>query len=258
MEHGVIPFLVALIALVSIFGGAVLGFLLQAWVPKAHLQADSKDSMKLGAGLIATMAALVLGLLVSSAKSAFDTVNAGIVQGSAKLILMDRALAHYGPETQPIRDILKSSTESLMVQLWPHEGKRSPDAAGTLTYAQNIEKLSEMVRFLAPQTESQRQLQIQALQISNDMQLMRWALIEQEQSTLPTPLLIVLLFWLAMLNLIYGLFAPRNHTVLILLFICALSVSGAIFLIFEMDRPLEGLIKVSSGPIRNAMLHLGQ
>lgn len=251
------PFLIALTALVSIFGGAILGFLLQAWVPKAHLQADSKDSMKLGAGLIATMAALVLGLLVSSAKSAFDTVNAGIVQGSAKLILMDRALAHYGPETQPIRDILKNSTESLIFLLWPHEQRPSPGIS-THTYAENIEKLSEMVRFLTPQTESQRQLQIQALQISNDMQLMRWSLIEQEQSTLPTPLLIVLLFWLTMLNLIYGLFAPRNDTVLILLFICALSVSGAIFLIFEMDRPLEGLIKVSSGPIRNAMLHLGQ
>ena len=72
------------------------------------------------------------------------------------------------------------------------------------------------------------------------------------------PFLVVLVFWLTILFISFGLFAPPNATVIATLFVCALSVSGAIFLILELDQPFEGLIRISSAPLRNALAHLGQ
>jgi membrane-bound ClpP family serine protease len=121
-----------------------------------------------------------------------------------------------------------------------------------------MEVLQKKLHELTPTTDAQRQLQSQAEQITSDMLQARWLLIEQAQSTLPMPFLIVLLFWLTMLHLSFGLFAPRNWTVITVLLISALSVSGAIFIILEMNHPLRGMIKVSSAPMRKALEHLGQ
>jgi len=121
-----------------------------------------------------------------------------------------------------------------------------------------MEMIQAKLRSLTPTTDAQRQLLSQAEQISNDMLQARWLLIEQAQSALPMPFLVVLLFWLTMLFLSFGLFAPRNATVIIVLLIGAMSVSGAVFIILEMNHPLRGMIKVSSAPMRKALEHLGQ
>jgi len=97
---------VALIAFVCIFGGALLGLFLRTLLPEHHLRDDSRDALKLGAGLIATLVALVLGLLVSSAKSSFDAMNSGLTELGAKVILLDRILAQYGPETMEARGLV--------------------------------------------------------------------------------------------------------------------------------------------------------
>ena len=111
---------------------------------------------------------------------------------------------------------------------------------------------------LTPATDAQRQMLAQALQLTGDLLQFRWLLIEQAQNALPKPLLIVLLFWLTMLHTSFGLFAPRNATVIIALLACALSVSAAIFLILEMSHPMSGFIKVSSAPMLKALEHLEQ
>ena len=87
-----------------------------------------------------------------------------------------------------------------------------------------------------------------ALQISGDLAQMRWILIEQREKSLPPTFVVVLVFWLAMLFASFGMFAPRNATVITVLGISALSVAGALFIIMEMNTPLEGMIKVSSAP----------
>src|SRR6202040_2238531 len=89
-----------LISVGCIFGGALLGLLLQRLIPEHHLRDNSKDTVKVVAGTIATLAALVLGLLVASAKNSFDALNPEVTQSSTKVILLDRALAAYGPETK--------------------------------------------------------------------------------------------------------------------------------------------------------------
>ena len=96
------------------------------------------------------------------------------------------------------------------------------------------------------------------MQLGNEILLLRWTQIEQAQTSMPTAFLVILLFWLTMLYVSFGLIAPRNATVVAVLFIGALSVGTAIFLILEMNEPLGGSIKISSGPMLKALEHLGQ
>jgi membrane-bound ClpP family serine protease len=124
--------------------------------------------------------------------------------------------------------------------------------------ANGMEVVQAKLRELTPVTDAQRQLLAQAQQISGELLQFRWLLIEQTQNALPMPFLVMVLFWLTMLHMSFGLFAPRNAMVIVVLFLCALSVSGAIFLILEMNHPLSGTIKVSGAPMLKALQHLGQ
>ena len=248
---------IGLISAGCIFGGALLGLLLQGLLPEVHLRDNSKDTVKVVAGMIATLAALVLGLLVSSAKSSFDATNTAMVQNGAKIILLDRVLAAYGPEAKDAREQLRRAVAAGIEMFWPEE-KNVGSGMTAFERANAGEIIQAKLRELTPTTDAQRKLQSQAEQISADMLQARWLLIEQAQSALPAPFLVVLLFWLTMLFLSFGLFAPRNVTVISVLLIGALSVSGAVFIILEMNHPLQGMIKVSSAPMRKALEHLGQ
>ena len=166
-------------------------------------------------------------------------------------------LAAYGPETKDVREQLRRAVVAGIEMFWPEE-KNVGSGMTAFERANAMEMIQAKLRQLTPTTDAQRQLLSQAEQISNDMLQARWLLIEQAQSALPMPFLVVLLFWLTMLFLSFGLFAPRNATVIIVLLIGAMSVSGAVFIILEMNHPLRGMIKVSSAPMRKALEHLGQ
>jgi len=248
---------VGLISAVCIFGGALLGLLLQGLIPEHHLRDTSKDTVKVAAGMIATLSALVLGLLVSSAKSSFDTTSNAMIQNGAKIILLDRVLATYGPETKDAREQLRRALADGVEMFWPEE-KTVGSGMTAFERANAMEMIQAKLRDLTPATDPQRKLQSQAEQITGDLLQARWLLIEQAQSALPLLFLVVLLFWLTMLHLSFGLFVPRNPTVITVLLISALSVSAAIFIILEMNHPLQGIIKVCSAPMHKALEHLGQ
>src|ERR1035437_2555011 len=238
------------------FGGAIIGIWLQTRLPRHQLDEDSQEVVKLGAGMIATVTALVLGLLVSSAKGTFDTINDGIKQSSAKIILLDRILAQYGPDAQGIRDQMKRSLISSLEAAKFRKPAGAPGQAAVQS-TNRVEGVQVLLRALAPQTEGQRQLLAQAQQVAGDMSQTRWLLMEEAQNELPLPLLVILICWLTVLFVSFGLFSPRNVTVISVLFVCACSVSAAVFLILEMNRPLDGFLKVSSAPLRNVLEHLG-
>ena len=250
-------FIISLISAASIFAGALLGMGLQRRLPGHHLSKEMQDLVKLSAGTIATLTALVLGLLVSSAKTSFDGINTGIVQGSAKYILLDRALAHYGPEAKAVREQLKHTLVAGIEMVWPTEKTGLP-ALTAFERANGMELLQDKLRELTPQNDTQSQTLAQAQQLAADLSQTRWLLIEQAQNQLPLPLLLILVFWLALLFLSFGIFAPRNVGALVVLAVGACSISAAIFLVLELNQPLDGLIKVSSAPLRNALQHLGQ
>jgi hypothetical protein len=240
-----------------IFGGVLLGMLLQKVLPEHHLDTPSKDTVKVGAGMLATLTALVLGLLVSSAKSSFDAMNAGIAQAGAKVMLLDHILADYGPETKDAREQLRQTVASVIERIWP-EKKGGVGGLRALESVDAAKTIQAKLRELTPKNDLQKSLLAQASQVSSDVLQTRLLLMAGQQNTLPTSFLALLIFWLTGLFISFGLFAPRNGTVLAVLLICALSVSSAIFLVLEMDRPLDGFIKASNAPLRKAVELIGK
>jgi len=249
--------LTAFIILACMLCGMVLGSYLRLVLPDEHTQADSKDILLTSAGMMATLIALIIGLLVTSAKGNYDDTTSGITQSAAKIITLNYYLTHYGPETKEVRELVRQATDSAIERIWPNESRQGADLAkmeeSTVT-ADVYTKLRE----LSPQNDSQKYLQSQALQIGADVMQSRWMLIEQSQIKLPRIFLSVLTFWLTVLFVQFGLLAPRNMTAKTALFICALSVSGAIYLILELNNPLEGTIKVSSAPLQKALFLIGK
>lgn len=238
------------------FGGALVGMYLRRRLPEHHLNADSKDVVKMGTGLLATLSALVLGLLIASAKSSYDAQRTGFQQLSTNLILLDRSLKFYGQETKEIREQLRETVKLLLDRHWPSNG--SPAASlDDPELTQSAVRLYIAIRDLSPQTEAQKSIQSQALQMSTDLSRTRWSLSQGSESSIPGPFLVVLIFWLSVLFVTFGLFSPGNSTVLAVLFICALSLAGALFLIVELDRPFHGLIQISSKPLSDSLGQLG-
>jgi hypothetical protein len=245
---------ISLIVFACVFGGALLGIFLHAVLPQHHLGADSKDIVKLGMGLVGTMSALVLGLLVASAKGSYDAQNAELTQTSANIAILDRGLAVYGPETKETRALLRGFVARFLDQMWSKDGTgASPSAAPS-----GGEILYEKIQGLSPKNDAQRSLQGQMLSIAVDVGKTRSLMYAQQAASVSMPLLVVLVLWLTVIFVSFGLFAPFNATVVSSLFVSALSVSGAIFLILEMYAPYTGLIQISSAPLRAALAHLGQ
>jgi hypothetical protein len=248
---------IGVVTLACVFGGALLGLFLRSVLPEHHLREDSKDVVKLVTGLIATLSALVLGLLIASAKSSFDAVNDGFSDGTARALLVDRVLAQYGPEAKEVRDLVRRATAQRLRQLFPDE--TAPGAAmDALRGSAALEEVQTRVRALAPGNDTQRALQSRALQILGDLEQARWLTFERSFGSTPPAFLVVLVSWLAAMFASFGLFAPRNATALAALLIGALSVSTAIFLIEEMNHPLDGIIAISSAPMRDALTILGK
>lgn len=250
---------ISLIVFASVFGGVLLGVLLRSRLPEHHLSADSKEVVKLAMGVLGTMTALVLGLLIASAKSSFDAQRTGVAQLAGNAVALDRTLAHYGPETKETREVLRASVADLIGRTWPHEGRPAGAAEATVPTAGRGEEVYERILALQPKTDAQRALQAQALKIAADTGQMRWSLYAQLHGrSIPVPFLVVLVFWLALILGSFGLFAPGNATALLSLAVCALAVSSAVFLILELDRPFTGMIQIPSDPLRSALEQLGR
>jgi hypothetical protein len=245
---------ISFVTLAIVFGGALLGIALRSVLPQDELSDESRDVVKLCVGLIATMAALVLGLLIASAKTSFDTQNAELTEMSSKVILLDRILAHYGPDAKEARDILRGTVAGALDSL------SSRDAAipGQFGSSASGEVLYDKIQGLSPKDDAQRAIQAQALNLMVSLGQTRWLVAAQRGNSVSVPMLVVLVAWLTIIFISFGLFAPRNLTVIVSLLVSALSVSGAIFLILEMYSPYAGLIHVSGAPLRAALAHLGQ
>jgi hypothetical protein len=235
-----------------VFGGSLLGMFLHKLVPQNHLSDGSKDVVKMGMGLVATMSALVLGLLVSSAKSSFDALSGEVTRASSAIILLDRTLALYGPETKEARDMLRSSVVGVVERM---ELKKS--ARPLRESAAQSESLYEKIQGLLPKDDRQRSTQARALGILISLQETRWLVYEQESTSISMPMLIILLSWLTTLFISFGLFAPANGTVVTALFVSAFSVSAAVLLILELYSPYGGVIRITSAPLRAALTQLG-
>jgi hypothetical protein len=148
------PLTISLIAFACLIGGTALGVALQAVLPQHHFSADSKALVNLGIGLIGTMAALALGLILASAKSSYDTARSELTQVAANFGLLDRALAHYGPESGHARDLLRRSLERITDELWSHNSSNVASLDPTTT---GFGAVYDAVQALAPQNDRNAQ-----------------------------------------------------------------------------------------------------
>jgi hypothetical protein len=238
------------IIFVLTLGGIFLGTLLRRTLPEHHLNEHARDVVRLGVGLIATIAALVLGLLIAAAKGSFDTQISQVRQITADLILLDNILAQYGPEARPVREQIRSTVGPFADRIWREKeaGIKGPfETDGTAEHVYlEIQKLS-------PHDEVQSSLKTRAVQISNDLAQLRFLLFVESENLIAKPFLAVLAFWLMIIFASFSLFSPLNVTVFTCLFLFALSAACAIFLILQLSRPFTGLMSISSAPLRNAL-----
>ena len=241
-----------------IFGAAILGFIVQGLLPNHHFSSESKDAAKLGAGLVATLAALILGLLISSTKGTFDQISTLMNQVAANYVHLDRLLCDYGPETAPIRNELHTALETKIREIWPEESKGAAPVPHSRQTKSLFEQLAVATSSLKPTTPLQTRLQGNALQLEDELLHERWMIEEVSQGGVPPLLLLIPVIWISFLTFLYALFSPRNLTVITVLLCCSLSIGGAIFLIDEMATPLDGKIKVSSASLRLALDNLGR
>jgi hypothetical protein len=237
------------------FGVAVGAAYLRELLPAPHLAKESQDVVRLGMGLVATMTALLLGLVTASAKSTFEETNSTVRTAAINFLSLDRDLARYGPETRPTRDLIKRVLAFRVESTWPEDGKRPADRTPLPTT--QVEEIGNQILGLAPTDDGQRWLKNEALRMSEDVLKARWRVL-QSGGNIPRTFLVAVIFWLSATFASFGLYAPRNATVISVLGIAALSVAAAMFLIVELDGPFEGVIKVSGDPLRFALSNIGQ
>ncbi|HTO05910.1 MAG TPA: hypothetical protein VMR86_02550 [Myxococcota bacterium] len=239
------------------FGGALAGMLLGAALPAHHLNEASKSTVNVGIALIATMTALILGLVTASAKSTFDASDQDVRRISAEVLSLDRILARYGPETAPVRKALHDALAARVERVWPPSGDAVADFDPVQGGAE-LEQLVAALHGLTPKTDDQRWLQGRAEETAESLLASRWLAFGDTHGSVPHALLVIVVFWLSITFVSFGMFAPPNGTVLTILFLCALSVAAAVFLILELEQPLTGLIRISPEPLRYAIAHLAQ
>lgn len=238
-----------------IIGGILFGAMLRRALPKHHLDKNSQDVVRLGTGLLATIAALVLGLMIAAAKNSFDTQNGQIKQITADVILLDKLLAEYGPAASPIRHQMRDAIGPLVSRMW-HE-KEDTTVAPFASIAE-AEQVFLQIQALSPQNDLQRSLYARAVQLSTDLAQTRLLLFAETGSAIPAPFIAILAFWLVVIFASFSLFSEMNPTTFIFLSVAAVSASCAIFLILELSEPFTGLMTIPSSPLRNALAPLAQ
>jgi hypothetical protein len=233
-----------------LFAAIWLGRGLRRLLPEQHLTAETKEAVKLAVGMVATMSALLLGLLVSSAKGSYDTVRGEVLQMAAKVAFMDRVLQLYGPEAAEARRLFRSTMEDAVRRIWPEEAGTTTQLAPNTTAGDAVYIALQQ---LSPRDDMQRGLKAQALSLGVEIAQLHSLLQAQSVSSISKPMLSVVVCWLVIIFLSFSLLAPQNATAILALLVSAFSVAGAVLLIMELDHPFGGLIRISSEPMQNAL-----
>ena len=248
--------LIGVIVFAVVFGGAMFGMLLGSALPNQQLSAETRDVIRVIMAMLATLSAVVLGLLTGSAITSLAEKEGELRRAGVQFIMLDRTLAAYGPETKATRGLLKQILTERISQIWPEEG--GDVTLDAFRGGAGVDAVRRELFALSPQTDEQRWLQSNALQFTNTIAVSRWTTVEQIGSRFPWPFFIVVVFWLAIIFASFGIFAPRNAAVTAALFVAALGLAGAIFMILEMEQPYGGVVKIPSTSLRIALDQLGR
>jgi hypothetical protein len=240
------------IVLVLVFVSALLGRLIRRKLPDSHLEAQTEAVVKMSMGVVGTLTALVLGLLVATANSSFTASSQEVTNIAANVIQLDHLLRRYGPEADGVRDLLRRYTAMKLQDLFPESNatKAILDNPQTVSL---FEELQNRLSTLEAHSANQRWLQSEAQRLTTAVVGSRWLLVERVLFGIPIPLLMLVVFWLCLLFMSFGLFAPPNATVTVALFLCALAVAGAVQMVLDLNRPFVGSVRMSGEPMRYAL-----
>jgi hypothetical protein len=248
------PIAVSILIVVCIFAGGMVGLSLNRVLRPSHLTKETQDVVRLSIGMISVLASLVLGLLIATAKSSYDTTADAVRNYAAELALLNETLRDFGGDASASRDILRQYTERLRDDIWPPDG--APPHLNDDQTSALMERVREQVRALHPVDDEQKWLRDQALTINENLLRDRWLMIGEQGRNVSPIMLAVLVSWVTLIFVSFGINAPRNAMVAASFLVCAIAIGGAIFLILEMDRPVQGVLRISSWPIRNALAQM--
>jgi hypothetical protein len=227
-------------------------------LPTHHRTNETRDVVRLGIGIVSLLTSLVLGLLIASAKSTFDATDSQMRAYAADFIVLDQVLRNYGPEADGVRNVLRVYVDRAIRSIWPEEaaGPALPvedEMAGNM-----LDRVMQSVLALKATNPDQDWLRQQALGTVSRLIQTRWSLLVNENGTISPVILEVVVTWIMVIFASFGLNAPYNGTVVGAFLICALSIGASVFLIQELDAPLNGVIAISAVPMKHAQAHLGR
>lgn len=251
MQH----LLIGLISFVAIFGGVLFGIYCAQRLPEHHLSSQTQAAITVSIAVIGTLSALVLGLMITAANSAFTARTNEVRELALQVIRIDHNLRRYGPEADAVRAKAREWAEAKTRQLFPIKGEPQPSSEQTIGL---LEGVQDAVLALVPADERQKHLRNLSLTLSSTLIEARWSFEMRTGHTIPIPFLVLLIFWLALVFASFGLFAPPNATAIIALFLCSVAVAGGIFLIEELDNPMTGFIKLPDAPMRRALAEISR
>ena len=250
-------FIVSGIVFACSIAAILAGLFLQTRIPAHHIDQDSRHTVNTVLVILGMLTAVVLGLLVASARQSLESKVDQLRHMAAKTVQLDRTLAGYGPETHEIRGLLRTLVEARIREIWQGRGSSEQELQAKLGQGRGTELIQHQLLNLSPKGDAQGWFRSTALQITNDISETRWLAFLNTNASIPLPFVVVLTFWLIAIFGCLGVFAPRNGNVIISLGICALSVASAVFLIIEMDRPFAGFIRVPAALAQSALDQLG-
>lgn len=259
--------LVAAAICLILLASAIIGTWVQTKLPTHHHSRDSIDSVRLVVTILVTFAALVLGLLTSSAEQRHDDQIASLERFGVDLIELDQRLREYGPEAAPIRVALRAYTAAAIADTWPDEPRPGgtyplPPALGPANGAESyrlgdmLGRIDRMIDALTPTDTYHGQAAYLLRLRAADVLAQRWRLISSTHTRIAWPFMAVLLFWLVIIFAIFGLSSPRNALVHVVVVLSALSIASSLYLIMDFESPLAGLLRVPSEPLRDALAHM--
>lgn len=237
----------SIVFFVATFLGSLFGMHLAEKIPQKYLKDDSKQSINLGIGLVATMTALILGLVMASTKTSFDAMDAAMKQSAIQILVLDRTLEQYGPEADDIRAGWKASVGRAIQSDKMRRGSEEEIVEGR--FFSEVDRLAKQVRQLRPRDDDQRKLYASALEVSEGLLKSRWRVVTSIGPSFSMLFMGMLLFWLTLTFIGFGLISPRNRLVITMFFFSALSTASAIFLILELDGAFDGFIFIGSDPL---------
>jgi hypothetical protein len=243
---------VFLVTLASTLGGAVLGAVLRRWLPASHLNTETREVIRLGVGLLATLSAVAISLMIASAKTSYDTQDAHFRQFSADVILTDQLLAQYGPEASGIRKLMRQAIPAALDRIWAEKAIAAPQG-NAFTTTSAAERIYDAIEALTPVNDAQRVLKPRIEQAAGDIARARLLMFADVDTPIQRPFLLILVFWLTVIFVSFSLFVEPGPVIAAALLVFALSISSALFLVADLSRPFAGLMQISNQSLRDAL-----